>query len=259
MQNRPRLKKRALFVIGMLTVLSFGLAAALRGQDPPPSATATRKSSAEDEAARPELHRAAQAGNLELLLSQLGQGRNPDARDSEGRTPLMTAAKAGQVETARALLKAGASVNAAAPFGRTPLLEAAEGGQTAVARLLIDAGADLNVRERGVGTALEAAERTGNSELAAALRQAGARTSGRSVGDTVCVRPWNGNGYCGVVEEVNKTAFRIRVTELIGCADGCAAKAECSESRAVGGSGGIKVGDLVTTVSWCLTHTGVLQ
>ena len=73
----------------------------------------------------------------------------------------------------------------------------------------------------------------------------------------MCVRPWQGDGYCGVVEEVNKTSFRLRVTEIVGCEGGCQARAECSASREVGGVDGVQIGDEITTVSWCLTHTGV--
>jgi hypothetical protein len=89
------------------------------------------------------------------------------------------------------------------------------------------------------------------------LVEAGARSTGSSVGDTVCVRPWGGDGYCGTVESIDKTHYRLRVTKLVGCEKGCPVKAECSAGREVGGSHGIAVGDEVATVSWCLTHTGV--
>ncbi len=121
-----------------------------------------------------------------------------------------------------------------------------------------ESGADLDAGQRGWGTALETAERTGHNDFAALLRDAGARSSGRSVGDTVCVRPWKAEGYCGTVESVEKTAYRIRIRKIVGCTGGCVGKAECSGGRRVGGRGGLKVGDEVATVSWCLTHTGVL-
>ena len=58
--------------------------------------------------------------------------------------------------------------------------------------------------------------------------------------------------------KVTRVAFHPKALVLaIGCEDGCQARAECSASRAVGGTDGIKVGDEITTVSWCLTHTGV--
>jgi hypothetical protein len=206
---------------------------------------------------RSELHRVAEAGQIAQLRLQLSQGMDPDARDKARRTPLMDAVKTGQIDAVRLLLNAGADVNATSSTGRTPLIEATEFGQTNSASLLIAAGADLNASQRGWGTPLETAERTGNNEIAAMLRRAGARSSGRSVGDTVCVRPWQGNGYCGVVEEVNKTSFRLRVTEIIGCEGGCKAMPACSANREVGGIDGIQIGETITTVSWCLTHTGV--
>jgi Ankyrin repeats (3 copies)/Ankyrin repeat len=203
------------------------------------------------------LHRAARTGNLALLKMRLKQGANPDLRDKDGRTPLMDAVAAGQLGSVRTLLAAGANVNAHASDGRTPLIEAAVKGRPKSARLLIAAHADLNYEQRGWGTALEAAERTGHSDIAAILRNAGARSSGHSPGDKVCVRPWSGDGYCGTVTTVNRTKYKIHVTEIVGCANGCPAKAECSAGRPVGSHDGIAVGDDVATVSWCLTQTGV--
>lgn len=203
------------------------------------------------------IHQAARTGDLALLRSQLQQGISANDRDSQGRTPLMDAAGAGQLDAMHALLSAGADVNAQSKAGRTALIEAAAQGQLEAAELLIESGAQLNHNQRGSGTALETAERAGHADIASLLRRAGARSSGRSVGDTVCVRPWSGDGYCGVVQAVSKTRFTIRVTRLVGCKDGCPAKAECSAGRPVGGSDGISVGDELTTVSWCLTHTGV--
>ena len=205
------------------------------------------------------LHRAARDGNLVLLRSLLRGGADPNVQDAAGRSPLLEAVAAERIEVVRLLLTAGANANAVSSAGRTPLIQAAERGRLDTALLLIAAGADLNVSQRGSGTALETAERAGHSELAAMLRKAGARSSGRSVGNKVCVRPWKGDGYCGTVEAVDRTAYRIRVTEVVGCENGCPANAECSAGRPVGGTGGLHAGDVITTVSWCLTHTGVAR
>lgn len=205
-----------------------------------------------------ELHRAARAGDLAVLRARLAQGVGPDVLDpTGGRTALLDAVASGRLEAMRVLLSAGAGVNTPSRSGRTPLIEAAEHGQMAAARLLVKAGADLDRSQRGWGTAVETAERTGHNDIGAMLREAGARSSGRSPGDTVCVRPWNGDGYCGVVEDVQKTVFRIRVTEIVGCLGGCGPRAECSAGLEVGSPNGLRPGDEVTTVSWCLTHTGV--
>lgn len=137
----------------------------------------------------------------------------------------------------------------------TPLIEAARTGNVSAARTLIAAGADLNARSRGFGTALEAAERLDHKDVAALLRQAGARTFGRSVGDSVCVRPWNGDGYCGSVEAIATNVYRIRITTIVGCSHGCEAKPDCSAGTSVGGSRGLRAGDVVDAPTWCLTHT----
>ncbi len=205
----------------------------------------------------PQLQKAARTGDLGLLRSRIAAGDSPNARDAAQRTPLINAVGGGQPGAVRLLLASGADVNAQDVNGITALIEAADKGRARSARLLIQAGADLNIGTRGLGTALNAAERAGHNDVAAMLRHAGAHSTGKSVGDTVCVRPWGGDGYCGTVESENKNQFQIRVTGITGCAGGCPAKAECSAGRAVGGRDGIKVGDTVNTVSWCLTQTGV--
>jgi len=207
----------------------------------------------------PELQKAAQIGDLMLLRARLQAGDSPNARDSAQRTPLINAVRAGQLQAARVLVASGADVNARDGNGVTALIEAADRGRPNSATLLIQVGADVNVRTRGLGSALDAAERAGHQDIVALLRKAGARSTGKSIGDKVCVLPWGGDGYCGTVESSNKSAFEIRVTEIAGCAGGCPARAECSAGRSVGGKDGIAVGDKVRTLSWCLTQTGVRQ
>jgi ankyrin repeat protein len=231
------------------TVLGGSAAPAAPAQQAQPAAT-------RHVAAQGKLHQAARTGDLALLRQQLTGGASPNALDSNGRTALMDAVRSGQTAAAEVLIQAGANVNARSGSGSTALIEAAAEGHADAARLLIQHGADLNAATRA-GTALETAERTGHMEVASLLRKAGARSSGHSLGDTVCVRPWGGDGYCGTVEAIDRNQYQLRVTEIVGCHEGCAAKAECSAERAVGGAAGIKAGDTVKTASWCITHTGV--
>lgn len=204
-----------------------------------------------------DLHRAAKEADLPLLRSRLEQGADPNAKDLAGHTALFDAVSAGQLEAARLLLNAGAKAGAGSADGRTPLIEASAQGRLDMTQLLIQSGADLNAVQRGSGTALQNAERYGHNDVAALLLLSGARSSGKSIGDTVCVRPWKGEGFCGTVAAVNKTEFTIDITKVVGCAGSCPAKAECSAGKPVGGTEGLQVGDVVTTRSWCLTHTGV--
>jgi hypothetical protein len=203
------------------------------------------------------LSRAIRSGDTNSVRSLLQQGANPDAMDAAGRRPLIDAVDANQTAVLRVLLTAGARVNAATSTGKTALIAAAELGRLEAARLLIDHGANLDLSDRGAGTALEAAERAGHTELAAMLRGAGAKTFGRSVGDTVCVRPWSGDGYCGTVESIAQNEYRIRLTSVVGCAHGCSARPDCSAGKTVGGAQGLHPGDSVAVPGSCLTHTGV--
>lgn len=215
-------------------------------------------SAARPAAGETEVHRAARQGDLNRLRALAREHKDLNARDASGRTALLSAVAAGRADAVSELVRDGAAVDVAAPGGRTPLIEAAEHGQLDSVRVLVDAGADLRAHASGVGSPLDAADRSGNVEVANLLRRAGARSAtGKSVGDTVCVRPWGGDGYCGTVESVERIQYRIQITEVVGCTQGCAPRAECSANRAVGGSSGLQVGDEVDTVSHCLTHTGV--
>ena len=219
----------------------------------------SRAGQAQKSSPTPELQNAATTGDLTLLRARLRGGDNPNARDRDRRTPLINAVRAGEWRAARVLLASGADVNAKDRNGTTALIEAATKGYAKSAALLIKAGADLNVQTRGLGSALDAAERAGHQDIVALLRNAGARTTGKSVADKVCIRPWSGDGYCGVVESSNKNDFQIRVTDIVGCGGGCPAKPDCSAGRQVGGAHGVQIGDRVKTVSWCLTETAVQE
>jgi hypothetical protein len=170
---------------------------------------------------------------------------------------LLGAVRARDVSAVRRLVAARVDVNAATPSGWTPLMEAARTGDVRVARLLLDAGAAVDARDRLEGTPLDVAERAGQTALARLLRERGARGSGKSVGDLVCSRRWDGEGLCGRVEAVEPTRYRLKVESIVGCVEGCAADDDCSAGQAVGGPGGVRTGQSLWVRSWCLTHTGL--
>lgn len=180
-----------------------------------------------------------------------------DARNAQGLTALMVAAFAGQTDTVRSLLAQGAGIDATSKDGRTALIAAAESNQIEAMKILVAAGANLNEATRGTGTALEVAERKGETQIAALLLASGARSSGKSVGDTVCVLPWRGEGFCGTVESFSIRSVQLQVTKIMGCAKGCEAREECSASKPVGGTDGLQSGEQIAVPSWCLTQTGV--
>jgi ankyrin repeat protein len=174
-------------------------------------------------------------------------------------TPLLAAAAAGDSATVKSLVAAGAPVNATDALGRTALIVAVQTHHADTARALVAAGADLNRESKTDGSALNIAENDGNTELAAWLLAAGAHSTGKSVGDTVCVTPWGGQGFCGKVKAFTVKSVQIDVTRLEGCAGGCPARQECSASNPVGGVNGLHAGEEIAVPSWCLTETGAKQ
>jgi hypothetical protein len=169
---------------------------------------------------------------------------------------LIAAAARGDAPGLRALLRDGADPDRGDAGGWTALHQAAETGDSAIVRVLLRSGASPDLRARARGTALDVAESSGRIEVARVLRAAGARGSGKSIGDTVCVRPWSGDGYCAVVLGRDATRFDLRVTQVIGCERGCAADTACSGGKLVG-AGGLATGDRLAVPASCLTHTGL--
>jgi hypothetical protein len=210
------------------------------------------------EASKASLVEAARAGDSARVKALIAGGADVNGRDSQGRTALLRGVQAGSATVVAALVAAGADVDAADNNGLTALIEATQLGDEDVARRLLDAGADTRLRHRALGTALDVAERAGQMGLARLLREHGARGSGHSVGDLVCVRPWDGAGFCGRVLAVSNPRFHLRVERLVGCDEGCAPRS-CSAQRPLGGAatGAIGIGDDLWVESACLTDTDV--
>jgi ankyrin repeat protein len=178
------------------------------------------------------------------------------AADDEASRRLVAAVARGDVAQAITLLRQDADPDAADRSGWTGLHQAADRGDVSLARALLEAGAHPDLRSRARGTPLDIAERGGRLDLAALLRQHGARGSGKSIGDTVCVRPWGGDGYCAVVEAADPVRYQLRVVRVVGCTAGCEPEPSCSGGRVVG-TGGLGAGDVLWVPASCLTHTGV--
>ena len=178
------------------------------------------------------------------------------AADDEASRQLVAAVARGDAAQAIALLSQGAPADAADRSGWTALHQAADTGDLPLARAFLEAGAHPDLRSRARGTPLDVAERGGRLELASLLRLYGAKGSGKSIGDTVCVRPWRGDGYCAVVEAADPIRYRLRVSRVLGCSAGCEPEPSCSAGQVVG-TGGLGAGDVLWVPASCLTHTGV--
>ena len=114
------------------------------------------------------LHRAAQAGNIELLEAALSAGgADLNARDGRGWTALMHAVNKGYTLLVEPLLAAGADPDVRAPDGSTALFMAAVHGHTEIIGLLSNRGADVSIRGPQGKTAVDVARvRYGDAEAA---------------------------------------------------------------------------------------------
>lgn len=125
------------------------------------------------------LHYASGAGCLEVVVSLLRRGADPDIRDTGGHTPLYRVANecpsGTGPEIVRALVRAGADVNACGGVTRaTALHMAARWGHVEVARALLDFGAATEARDSKGDTPLQRAINCRRSEVAQLLTECGA-------------------------------------------------------------------------------------
>ena len=117
------------------------------------------------------LHRAAQAGDMNVFQAVLASGADIDGRDGRGWTALMHAVNKGYLLLIEPLLEAGADPDIRAPDGATALFMAAALGHSEIIALLMKAGADVSVRDPAGKTASDVARlRYGD---AATVRAAG--------------------------------------------------------------------------------------
>ncbi|KAH9401272.1 hypothetical protein TYRP_002868 [Tyrophagus putrescentiae] len=117
-----------------------------------PKGTAAAAAAAEDDDRNP-LHRAASAGQINLvrqLLETAGNGASYpiDLPDSLGWTPLIIAASAGHREVVAYLVERGANVQAVTANSQSALHFACGKGHLEVVKLLVDNGCSLNTRDR---------------------------------------------------------------------------------------------------------------
>ncbi|KAJ2729539.1 hypothetical protein IW152_005587 [Coemansia sp. BCRC 34962] len=101
-----------------------------------------RSISARDKAGQTKLHRACNAGDLELTVSLINQGADVNLKDNAGWTPLHEAALEGHSPVVVALLRRGADFAARGFGGDTPLHDACANGHVDVVRSLLVVGAD---------------------------------------------------------------------------------------------------------------------
>lgn len=117
-------------------------------QQQPKGTAAAAAAAAEDDDRNP-LHRAASAGQINLVRQLLEANAYPiDLPDSLGWTPLIIAASAGHREVVAYLVERGANVQAVTANSQSALHFACGKGHLEVVKLLVDNGCPLNTRDR---------------------------------------------------------------------------------------------------------------
>ena len=123
---------------------------------------------------RPDaLHRAAQAGDIEVLKAALAAGVDVDARDGQGWTALMHAVNRGHPLLVESLLMAKAEPDVRAPDGATALFIAALHGHAEIVSLLLKAGANMSIKGPQGKTAEDVAGLRADDAVFRALYPAG--------------------------------------------------------------------------------------
>ncbi|KAE8441914.1 hypothetical protein EG329_004172 [Mollisiaceae sp. DMI_Dod_QoI] len=162
------------------------------------------------------LHRAAEAGDSDLVRAILDQKAAADPRNGSGATPLGIAAWNGHIAIARLLLERGANVNAANKDQHTPCHHVAETGNTTMLKLLIDNGADLGAREEDGWTPLYLACSTSRLGAAKMLIDAGSDVMTPATDGTTCLHAAAFEGSTSLLELLLQSGADIKAQDLTG-------------------------------------------
>ena len=114
----------------------------------------------------PNIHEAAEAGNIEVVKQHLAAGADVNIQDFDGWTPLHWAAMEGHKKTAELLIANGADVDLKDNLGWSALLIT---DHMKIAELLISNGADVNLKNMDGNTPLQYAAMAGQIRIAKLL------------------------------------------------------------------------------------------
>ena len=169
--------------------------AARHGATPPPApAPAPEVGSRRAATSGDVLHRAAKAGEIEVLNALLAAGADVDGRDGRGWTALMHAANEGQGPVTELLLAGPVDPDDRAPDGATALFIAVSRGYPEIIALLRNAGADPWLAGPNGRTAAPRRERRAPAATPRLSRHSGCPVTAMSSGTARNARSWR---WCG--------------------------------------------------------------
>ncbi|XP_060865629.1 BRCA1-associated RING domain protein 1-like [Metopolophium dirhodum] len=91
-----------------------------------------------------KLHSACAKGKLDLVISLLEDGFNPNVKDNAGWTPMHEAVKSGNLDIVKELIKFGAYLNVPGFEYESPLYTAIKYGKFEISKTILNYGADAN-------------------------------------------------------------------------------------------------------------------
>eukprot|EP00102_Acyrthosiphon_pisum_P020186 XP_016657396.1 PREDICTED: BRCA1-associated RING domain protein 1 isoform X4 [Acyrthosiphon pisum] len=91
-----------------------------------------------------KLHSACAKGKLDLVVSLLEDGFNPNVKDNAGWTPMHEAVKCGNLDIVKELIKFGAYLNVPGFEYESPLYTAIKYGKFEISKTILNYGADAN-------------------------------------------------------------------------------------------------------------------
>lgn len=120
------------------------------------------------------LHKAVEAGHLDIVMLLLSNGADINSKNSNGETVLHVAARTGHQKIVKLLLDKKVALHTKDHNGESPLHSAVDSGKLSIVDILLQAGANIDVNDNYGETPLHLAVMSGNPELVTILLENGA-------------------------------------------------------------------------------------
>lgn len=162
------------------------------------------------------LHRAAEVGDMEPILSSLSSEVPLEGQNENGFTALQLAAKYGRDDIAQELINRGATIETMGGHWCTTLQLAAEAGHENLVILLLANGAQVDARGGSLNTALHLAAGRGLQSIVRVLLDSGAKVDSRNRVLNTPLHLASRSGHNEVVRMLLENGAQINTQEANG-------------------------------------------